>query len=75
MIERAFLRCIQIYIDANHKDNQMIARWRPPQLLELQITAMSIIGHMTPLVPEHVLEISAHQHLATFLRRYKDIER
>lgn len=30
---------------------------------------------MTALMPEHVLEISAHQHLALFLKRYKDADR
>jgi hypothetical protein len=64
-----------MYLDASQKDNQIITRWRPPQLLELQITAMTIIGHMTTFMPEHILEIGSHMHLATFLKRYKDVER
>jgi hypothetical protein len=64
-----------IYLDISQKDNPIVARWRPPQLLELQIHALNIIGHLTELIPQHIHEIGGHQVLAVFLKKYKDNSR
>jgi hypothetical protein len=49
-----------MYLDPNAKDIAIISRWRPPQLIELQIHAMNIIGHLVALVPQHIHEINGH---------------
>jgi len=60
IIQKNFLKCLLMYLDVNQKDNQIITRWRPPQLLELQIHAMTIIGQLTTLLPKHIYEIGGH---------------
>lgn len=60
IIQKNFLKCLLMYLDVNQKDNPIITRWRPPQLLELQIHAMTIIGHLTGLLPKHIYEICGH---------------
>jgi hypothetical protein len=75
IMQKNFLKCLLMYLDVAQKDNPVVVRWRPPQLLELQIHALNIIGHLTEFVPQHIHEIGGHQILAVFLKKYKDNSR
>ena len=65
-----------MYLDPSAvEQNQIVARWAGPQILELQIHALNIISHLIPLVPSYVHEIGGHYTLAQFLQNYTDVPR
>ena len=76
VVQKNFMKALFLYLDpASVEQNQVVARWAPPQLLELQIHALNIISHLIALVPSHVHEIGGHFTLALFLQSYPDIPR
>lgn len=76
IVQKNFMKALFIYLDpASIEQNQIVARWAGPQLLELQIHALNILSHLIALVPTHVHEIGGHFTLALFLQSYTDIPR
>lgn len=50
-------------------------RWQGPQLQEIQIHALHIIGNLISVMPQHFYDIGAHQVLVLFLQNYSDKKR
>jgi ketopantoate hydroxymethyltransferase len=53
-----------MYLDPALKDSKSVSKWHHHHLHELQTHAMTIVGHLTELMPEHVHEIGGHKILA-----------
>ena len=63
--QKNFIKALFLYLDPSAvEQNQIVARWAGPQILELQIHALNIISHLIPLVPSYVHEIGGHYTLA-----------
>ena len=50
----------------------ILARWAQPQLIELQVHALNIIGNLAPFAHEKFYELGGHRTLANFLMTYDD---
>ena len=75
-MQKNFVKALFLYLDPSAvEQNQIVARWAGPQILELQIHALNIISHLIPLVPTYVHEIGGHLTLAQFLQTYTDVAR
>lgn len=76
MMQKSFLRALLLYLDpVSIEQNDVITRWAPPQLFELQIHGLNIISHLVSLVPQHFHEIGGHKVLAAFIESFRDIPR
>ena len=65
-----------LFLDPAQSTLPSIARYQPGQLRDLQLHVLSVITNVSPMLPEHFLQINGHSVLVTFLREHStDYER
>ena len=70
--DKEFLSSLLVYLDSN---SPIMHRWQPPQLKELQIHALQILGYLINIIPEHFNQREGNSVLISFLSNYSDYER
>jgi len=54
------------------QQNVILSRWAQPQLIELQVHALNIIGNVANFASDRIYELGGHRILANFLMTYDD---
>ena len=68
-----FISSLFLYLDpASCQTAISTSRWYESQLIELQVHALNIIGHLTPFMAERIYQLGGHNVIASFLKTYKD---
>jgi hypothetical protein len=54
------------------QQNVILSRWAQPQLIELQVHALNILGNLATIAQDRLYQLGGHRYLATFLMTYDD---
>lgn len=71
--KRKFFLTLLLFLDPKAcQQNVILSRWAQPQLIELQVHALNIIGNLTEIAQDRVYQLGGHRVLANFLMTYED---
>lgn len=71
--KRNFFKTLLMFLDPKAcAQNVILSRWAQPQLIELQVHALNIIGNLASFAAERIYQLGGHLVLANFLMTYDD---